>query len=326
MSAKPTTYASYKAYYEKLIKHLMTYNEKHKAFREQNKNIPFRFDIPKNTITTLSGQVRELFKKESNLLRLTAPFFIFGDIHGQFSDLVRFLEMTGIPTGKNTHNVKRFIFNGDIVDRGDCSIECLTMLFCLKFCFPNDVFILRGNHECSQINKLYGFQTECNERYQSDGNQIWKELNTTLHLLPICCTINNDIFCTHGGIPKDTLSSLDDINKINRNMNIPDSGLLCDLTWSDPKTHKEKWMDNDRGISHTFNQTALNQFMRKHNLSLVCRAHQMVSEGFKFFGGNKLVTVFSAPNYCGSMGNNGAVMVINSNLEGSFIILKPVKK
>jgi serine/threonine-protein phosphatase PP1 catalytic subunit len=66
--------------------------------------------------------------------------------------------------------------------------------------------------------------------------------------------------------------------------------------------------------------------MKKHNLFLVCRAHQMVNEGYKFFGGNKLITIFSAPNYCGEMGNNGAVMYISTSLECSFIILKPIKK
>ena len=323
------TYVSLKAYYQTLIKHLMSYNKKQDDIRKKDStsgNLAFRFDIPKATLLDLSKHMRKIFKMESNLLKLEAPFYLFGDIHGQFSDLVRFLEMIFSST-KNKKDQRRLIFNGDIVDRGSCSIECLVMLFCLKFCAPNHIFVLRGNHESSDINKMYGFYGECIERYgKVDGEEIWKDLNMTLHLLPICCTINGSIFCTHGGIPRQPLNSLDDINKINRNVPIGDNGILCDLMWSDPKTHKANYMANDRGVSHTFNQTALNQFMKKHNLFLVCRAHQMVNEGYKFFGGNKLITIFSAPNYCGEMGNNGAVMYISTSLECSFIILKPIKK
>ena len=164
------------------------------------------------------------------------------------------------------------------------------------------------------------------DKYYETEEKRQKDLNTTLQLLPICCTINESIFCTHGGIPRQPLNSLDDINKINRNMVIPNEGIMCDLMWSDPKSHKTQWADNERGVSHTFNQYALQKFMTKHNLSLVCRAHEMVNEGYKFFAGNKLVTIFSAPNYCGERGNNGAVMVINENMECSFIVLKPISK
>ena len=319
------TYDTYRKYYQTLINHLLTYNTKHDQLKQQDPikgNKPFRFQIPKTTILELSRHVRVLLKREPNLLRLKAPLNLFGDIHGQFGDLVRFIHMINRSNGK-----KRFIFNGDIVDRGSCSIECLMLLFAMKFCFPNDVYIMRGNHESMDINQMYGFKTECLERYGDEvGFKIWTDLNTTLQLLPICCTINESIFCTHGGIPRQPLNSLDDINKINRNMIIPNEGIMCDLMWSDPKSHKTQWADNERGVSYTFNQYALQKFMTKHNLSLVCRAHEMVNEGYKFFAGNKLVTIFSAPNYCGERGNNGAVMVINENMECSFIVLKPISK
>ena len=66
--------------------------------------------------------------------------------------------------------------------------------------------------------------------------------------------------------------------------------------------------------------------MKHHNLQLICRAHQVVDNGYKFFNGNKLVTIFSAPNYWGEVGNNGAIMYIDDDLECSFTVLKPVKK
>jgi hypothetical protein len=67
-------------------------------------------------------------------------------------------------------------------------------------------------------------------------------------------------------------------------------------------------------------------YHKNNKLQLLCRAHQLVSEGYKFFSNNKLVTVFSAPNYCGNCGNDGAVMKISDKLECSFIIIKPTNE
>ena len=172
---------------------------------------------------------------------------------------------------------------------------------------------------------LMDFKEECIERYKEKGEYIWREINKTLRMLPIFDLIEKKIFDTYGGISP-YISSFKQINDLNRNVDIPDKGILCDLTWSDPKKQKSKWNDNDRGISYTFNENALDDFMKKLNLDLVVRAHQVVDEGFQFFNGQKMVTVFSAPNYCGQVGNLASVMLIKKNMECSFITLKPVKK
>ena len=117
-----------------------------------------------------------------------------------------------------------------------------------------------------------------------------------------------------------------EFNKINRNCDIPNSGIVCDLTWSDPKRQVFKWKDNDRGVSYTFNKDALKEFKERLGLDLIIRAHQVVDYGYQFFDDQNLVTVFSAPNYCGCNGNNGAVLKIKKNLDCSFIILKPTNK
>ena len=98
---------------------------------------------------------------------IDGPIYLFGDIHGQFSDLVRFLQITGMPP-----KVK-LLFLGDYVDRGDNSIEVIALLFSLKIKYPEQVFLIRGNHECSKLNNMYGFKEECQERYSRDtGNKI----------------------------------------------------------------------------------------------------------------------------------------------------------
>lgn len=103
-------------------------------------------------------------------------------------------------------------------------------------------------------------------------------------------------------------------------------GLLCDLLWSDPDKDANGWGPNDRGISVTFSDSIVETFLNKHDMDLICRAHQVVEEGYEFFGNKQLVTVFSAPNYCGEFDNAGAMMTIDENLMCSFKILKPNNK
>lgn len=308
---------------DNLINYLLTFNNQHKQIIKDKPDIghlPFRFNISINIIESLCNKVKKIFKNENNLLNLSAPLYLFGDIHGQYSDLIRFLELTDTPP-----KVK-MLFLGDYVDRGDNSIEVIVLLFCLKIKYPKHIHLIRGNHECSKLNESYGFLDECIERYgKQNGKSVWNSINKVLHQLPISVLINNKIFCTHGGISP-SLHNLKDINSLEKGINIPDDGIFCDLTWSDPKKHKQDWKRNDRGVSYTFNENAVDTFMDKHNLQLICRAHQVVNNGYKFFNNKKLITIFSAPNYCGEVGNNGAVMKIDENFECSFIILKPVRK
>ena len=83
------------------------------------------------------------------------------------------------------------------------------------------------------------------------------------------------------------------------------------------------WGENDRGVSFTFGGDVVRQFLRRHDLDLVVRAHQVVEDGYEFFAGRELVTVFSAPNYCGEFDNAGAMMTVDDTLMCSFQILKP---
>ena len=96
--------------------------------------------------------------------------------------------------------------------------------------------------------------------------------------------------------------------------------------WSDPDKNATGWSGNDRGISVTFSPSVLDSFLKKNDLDLVCRAHQVVDDGYEFFGNRQLVTVFTAPNYCGEFDNAGAIMSVDENLTCSFQILKPANK
>lgn len=306
----------------KFVNNLLTFNKQYDLIKKKKINIPLRFNISPNTIIQLSKDTSDILKQESNILYINTsiyiPIYVFGDIHGQFQDLIRFLEMTGLPPKS------KLLFLGDYVDRGKNSIEVIALLFALKILYPKYVFLLRGNHECPEVNANYGFLEECNERFSAESTNVFNNINQCLIKLPLSAVINKKIFCVHGGISPH-LNTLNDITKINRNIPIPNDGLLCDLMWSDPKSGNKSWQHNDRGVSYTYNEESINKFLKNNNLELMCRAHQAIHTGYKFFNNNKLLTIFSAPNYCGVYGNKGAVMKINNDLECSFLIIQPQK-
>lgn len=309
------------------VNHLLTYEKQRELINAKNPDYidkPFRFNITSDVMINLSKKVIDIFKEEKNMLEISAPINLFGDIHGQYLDMVRFLKMTGLPPNQ------KFLFLGDYVDRGPNSIEVVALLFAMKILYPDKVFILRGNHECPDVNKGYGFYDECIQRFsqgpdQNLGLKVFNTINKTLCAIPIAALIDKKVFCIHGGLSPN-LKNIQDINNINRFSKIPDNGPLCDLLWADPDSNKNGWSHSQRGVSYTFNEQVLDEFMNHNNIELVCRAHQLVNNGYQFFNNNKLITLFSAPNYCGSCGNDGAVMKIDENFQCSFMIIKPINK
>jgi serine/threonine-protein phosphatase PP1 catalytic subunit len=101
---------------------------------------------------------------------------------------------------------------------------------------------------------------------------------------------------------------------ITRPTEIPEAGLLCDLLWSDPAKEIQGWNESERGVSYLFGSDIVSQFLKQNNLDLICRAHQVVEDGYEFFGKRQLVTIFSAPNYCGEFDNSGALMSVGEDL------------
>ncbi|CAM4610830.1 unnamed protein product [Lepidochelys kempii] len=155
--------------------------------------------------------------------------------------------------------------------------------------------------------------------------KLWKTFTDCFNCLPIAAAVDEKIFCCHGGLPPD-LQSMEQIRRIMRPTDVPDQGLLCDLLWSDPEKDVQGWGENDRGVSFTFGPDVVTKFLHKHNLDFICRAHQVVEDGYEFFAKRQLVTLFSAPNYCGEFDSAGAMMSVDETLMCSFQILKPADK
>ncbi|CAM8990495.1 hypothetical protein QQ045_008647 [Rhodiola kirilowii] len=267
-------------------------------------------------IRQLCAASKDIFLSQPNLLELEAPIKICGDIHGQFPDLLRMFEYGGFPPSSN------YLFLGDYVDRGKQSIETICLLLAYKIKYKENFFLLRGNHECASINRIYGFYDECKRRFNV---RLWKTFTDCFNCLPVAALIDEKILCMHGGLSPN-LENLDQIRNIARPVDIPDQGLLCDLLWADPDKDIKGWGENDRGVSHTFGPDKVVEFLRKHDLDLICRAHQVVEDGYEFFAQRRLVTIFSAPNYCGEFDNAGSLMSVDDSLMCSFQILKPSDK
>ncbi|QLQ79744.1 hypothetical protein HG537_0C03930 [Torulaspora globosa] len=264
-------------------------------------------------IQLICYHAREIFLNQPSLLRLQAPIKVVGDIHGQFSDLLRILKLSGVPAETN------YLFLGDYVDRGKQSLETILLLFCYKIKYRDNFFMLRGNHESANVTKMYGFFDECKRRTSS---KTWKMFIDVFNTLPFAAIIQDRIFCVHGGISPE-LKSLRQIENIVRPTDIPDEGLITDILWSDPDSTVSDWSLNDRGVSYTFGKKNVIDFCTQFKFDLVIRGHMVVEDGYEFFAKKKFVTIFSAPNYCGEFNNWGAVMSVTTGLMCSFELLKP---
>ena len=280
------------------------------TFSTPNKEV----NLTEAEIKYLINTSKRLLIEQPTFLDLESPITVCGDTHGQYPDLLRLFDLGGYPPETN------YLFLGDYVDRGEQSIETICLLLAYKIKYEENFFILRGNHECGSINRIYGFYDECKRRYNL---KIWKNFVDLFNCLPIAASIDEKIFLVHGGLSPE-LKNIDEIKKIMRPTDVPEEALLCDLLWSDPDQDNiaKDWGTNDRGVSVTFNEKVLGKFLENNDLDLICRAHQVVEEGYEFFGDKKLVTVFSAPNYCGEFDNNGAIMLVDENLMCSFKIIK----
>ncbi len=249
---------------------------------------------------------------EANVQPVQAPVIICGDIHGQFEDLQKLFKLGGeLPQ-------TRYLFMGDYVDRGHNSVECISLLLAYKLRYKDSIVILRGNHESRQITQAYGFYDECGRKY---GNpSVWKCFMEVFDYLPITALVEGRYFCLHGGLSP-SIGSLDDIRFLNRRVEVPHEGAMCDLLWSDPD-ERAGWGTSPRGAGYTFGCDTVEAFTHRNGLSMVTRAHQLVMTGYSYTHNKKVVTVFSAPNYCYRCGNEAAILKLSSYLKESYLQYK----
>jgi serine/threonine-protein phosphatase PP1 catalytic subunit len=121
----------------------------------KTKGLSHKDKIEEKVVENICIQAQSTFLDQPCCIELDAPVKICGDVHGQFFDLLRLFEFGGFPPESN------YLFLGDYVDRGKHSLETIILLLCFKLKYPENFFLLRGNHETGQINRIYGFYEDC---------------------------------------------------------------------------------------------------------------------------------------------------------------------
>jgi len=279
---------------------------------------------PASSILKLLVAAKQMFHDEPNVVMVKPPCVLVGDIHGQFFDLRDRVLASGGLVEKT-----RYIFLGDYVDRGEFSLLCATLLIAFKVRYPQNVFLLRGNHESKMTNNIYGFQQECRMTFPelSQGilmdHPIWASFNDAFDLLPLMAIVGNRVLCMHGGLSPEFQTPAH-VMTVDRGVEIEANQLMSDITWSDP-TPSEGFYGNLRGLGHLFGPDVTNHVLRINHMTMLVRAHQCIKGGFQFDHGEFLVTLFSAPNYC-NLGNKGAIMLLDVHLNMTFIVYDPAPK
>lgn len=273
--------------------------------------------LKQHQVLKIIESANRIFESEPNLLYVPSPVTVCGDIHGQLYDLCKLFEICGDPDKTS------FLFLGDYVDRGSYSLEVLLLMYSMKINHPETFTMLRGNHETKQMTQHFTFKSECLVKYSIE---VYHASLKSFSALPIAAIMNKQFFCVHGGISKD-IKYISDIKAINRfQLDFPSHGAYCDLMWADPSNEfddepygtsgkvKDFVENYERGCSYMYSYNAVCQFLERNNLLSVIRAHQAQDKGYRMYKKTptqqfpSVISLFSAPNYCGTYGNKAAVL------------------
>jgi len=268
--------------------------------------------ISEQEVKALCAKAREILVQEGNVQVVDSPVTICGDIHGQFYDLMELFRVGGEVPDTN------YLFLGDFVDRGFYSVETFLLLLALKVRYPDRIMLIRGNHESRQITQVYGFYDECVRKYGSAS--VWRCCTEVFDYLSLAAVISNKVFCVHGGLSP-SIQTLDQIRTLDRKQEVPHDGPMCDLLWSDPED-TQGWGVSPRGAGYLFGSDVVTQFCHVNAVDMICRAHQLVMEGYKWHFNETVLTVWSAPNYCYRCGNVAAILELDEQLNKEFTIFE----
>ena len=268
-----------------------------------------------NTLSNLCKFYMDHEKDTNCLIRINHPVVVVGDLHGSLHDLIRILLINGMPPYTS------YLFLGDYVDRGSFSLEVITLLLALRLKYPNQVFLIRGNHEEKATNSLYGFRSNIDSVYGRD--LLWQLFNSAFEYLPFMAIVMNQYFCVHGGISP-LLGSIECFAK----MRVPVheiTQVLKDLLWSDPTDSVKYFDSNQRGSGVAWGVCASLQFMKESGLKKIIRGHQCCEEGIKFSHNRNVITVFSASNY-GASTNKCGFLILDEPMRFECIPALPLIK
>ncbi|EAY21798.1 Ser/Thr protein phosphatase, putative [Trichomonas vaginalis G3] len=267
--------------------------------------------FPKEVIGKICTDAITVLQNSSALRNINTNVIVVGDLHGNLHDLVRILIKNGLPPKKN------YLFLGDLVDRGSYSIEVVTLLLSLLNVYPDNITILRGNHEYADINEKFGFKESVKTQFNDEV--LWETINEVFSYLPIAAIIKGHIFCVHGGVSPE-LNSLKDIESLTFPI-LECPALVASLLWSDPVDSITEYSPSSRGLGYDYGPAATEQFLKKVNCDTIIRGHQSVASGIKKDHNGKVITVFSTSNY-GDLDNVAAFIKIDQDIKE--VIMEPI--
>lgn len=261
------------------------------------------------------NKLKEILNKRENIAILKTPINICGCINAHFEELKDIFKICG--DASNT----QYLFLGDYINKGFNSLSVVLLLMVLLVKYPNNITLLRGNHDSRMMSNPYGFYDECIKKYsqQDEGKYIFEKINELFDLFQLAAVIDNEIFCVHGGLsPK--LKKIEEINSVDRKLEIPREGIITDLIWSDPSEEIVEYSPSPKGAGQLYGEKAVNDFIKENNnISIIIRSHTLVMEGYEYQFNKKLLTIFSAPLYSGRIENVGAVLKLDEKHNYNFI-------
>ena len=287
-------------------------------YYKKNANI---ISLEKNYITNLINEALAQLKSSPPLIKLRSPVKIFGSINGQYNDLMRYFSLFGRPSElKGDIECVDYLFLGNFTNRGAFSLETICLLLALKIKYNGHFHLLRGNQEDLEISKLYGLAEECKEKLKEDINQpnsIFQKLCSLFEYLPLAAIVNNQIMCVHSGISKNNFS-LNEIQKLKFPINVKKCQLAKDILWNVPGNNDNINFNKNLPIEYkpeVYNGNDVDTFLKNNKLKMIIRSHDICEKGIVNSFGDRVITIFSSTNYCGTYQNAGALIFIKKSYE-----------
>lgn len=277
--------------------------------------------LNKDFISKLIADCKNQLIKSPSVITLRSPVKIYGNINGQYNDLMRYFSLFGRPSEfKGDIECMDYLFLGNIVNRGAFSLEVFCLLIALKVKYSSVFHILRGSQDDLEISKLYGLAEECKTKLGeniNDNKSIFKKICDLFEYLPIAAVVNNQILCIHSGIGEH-IKTISDLN-IKKPYNLFDSVVAQEALWSTPTGSllKDDYPNNNITTNlrnKHYDEAMVKEFLAKNKLKMIIRSHDVCESGIEKLYNDKVLSIFSATNYCGYQ-NNGAILIIKKNFE-----------
>jgi diadenosine tetraphosphatase ApaH/serine/threonine PP2A family protein phosphatase len=286
--------------------------------------------VTSSELISLCDSVLPILQGEDSLVSIPFPARVYGDIHGNLPDLIQFFNKYAWPDKRKGDILSmNYVFMGDFVDRGSFSVEVVALLFSLKILYPTRVLLIRGNHEDRNMNYNFGFRRNCIQNFgPTDGGIVWERVNECFDYLPIAGLIGHEVLCIHGGIG-DSIDSVADLVGIEKPIVVPPESVdpsslnkvdrvVIDALWSDPVDGGGNHLNPRGNGASRYTAERVKNFVSNNNLQFIIRAHECVQNGFEYFADGLVLTVFSASSYCNQYTNDGGMVVVVKNDDGSL--------